>query len=42
MLYTIGRNISIDYLRKNKRMVDIPFEQLENYLQEENDLYFNI
>ena len=37
--YTIGRNIAMDYLRKNKRIVDIPFEHLENHIQEENDLY---
>lgn len=37
--YTIGRNIAMDYLRKNKKIVDIPFEHLENHIQEENDLY---
>ena len=37
-LYTIGRNIAIDHLRRNAKTADTPFEDLENCIQEESDL----
>ncbi|NLL63123.1 MAG: RNA polymerase sigma factor [Ruminococcaceae bacterium] len=37
-LYTIGRNVAIDYLRKEKRQSSTPVEELENYLEDETDL----
>ena len=38
-LYTIGRNVAFDYLRKNKRYIQIPDEDFNNCVQEENELY---
>ena len=37
-LYTIGRNLAIDYLRKNAKRCTTPFDQLANTLQDEQDL----
>ena len=37
-LYTIGRNVAIDYLRHNSKMCDISFDDLENYIEDENNL----
>ncbi len=37
-LYTIGRNVAIDYLRHSSTKSDIPLNAVENYLQEEFDL----
>ncbi len=37
-LYTIGRNVAIDYLRHNSKISDVPLEDAENYLKEEYDL----
>ena len=37
-LYTIGRNVAIDYIRHNSKMSDASFEDLENYVKDENDL----
>ena len=37
-LYTIGRNVAIDYLRHNTKMSDTSFEDLENYVKDEDDL----
>ena len=37
-LYTIGRNVAIDYLRKNSKISDTTFDNLENYIQDEYDL----
>ena len=37
-LYTIGRNVAIDYLRHNAKQSDTTFDDLENYIQDENDL----
>ncbi len=37
-LYTIGRNVAIDYLRKNSKNTEIPIEEVENCLQEEYNL----
>ncbi len=34
-LYTIGRNVAIDYIRHNKKIADTPIEDFENYLFEE-------
>ena len=37
-LYTIGRNVAIDYLRHNSKFSDSSFDDLENYIQDEYDL----
>ena len=37
-LYTIGRNVAIDYLRHNAKQSDATFDDLENYIQDEYDL----
>ena len=37
-LYTIGRNVAIDYLRRNAKISDTSFDDLENYIQDEYDL----
>ena len=37
-LYTIGRNVAIDYLRHNAKQADTSFDDLENYIQDEYDL----
>ena len=37
-LYTIGRNVAIDYLRHNVKQSDTSFDDLENYIQDEFDL----
>ena len=37
-LYTIGRNVAIDYLRHNAKQSDTSFDDLENYIQDEFDL----
>ena len=37
-LYTIGRNVAIDWLRHNKRQSNSSFEDIENYIQDEIDL----
>ena len=37
-LYTIGRNVAIDYLRHNSKLSDTSFDDLENYIQDEYDL----
>ena len=37
-LYTIGRNVAIDYLRHTAKQSDTPFDDLENYIQDEFDL----
>ena len=37
-LYTIGRNVAIDYLRHNAKQSDTSFNDLENYIQDEFDL----
>ena len=37
-LYTIGRNVAIDYLRKNSKNLEVTLEDLEGFLQEEYDL----
>ncbi len=35
-LFSIGRNLALDRLKKRKRNLNVPFEELENYIQEEN------
>ena len=37
-LYTIGRNVAIDYLRHNSKQSDISMDGMENYLRDEYDL----
>ncbi len=37
-LYTIGRNVAIDHLRRSAKISDTSFEDLENYIQDEYDL----
>jgi len=37
-LYTIGRNVAIDYLRHNAKQSDASFDDLENYIQDEYNL----
>ena len=37
-LYTIGRNVAIDYLRHNAKHAETSFDDLENYIQDEFDL----
>ncbi|MBQ2799005.1 MAG: RNA polymerase sigma factor [Ruminiclostridium sp.] len=37
-LYTIGRNVAIDYIRHNLKRLNTPFDDIENTLQDEYDL----
>ena len=37
-LYTIGRNVAIDYIRHNSKRLNTPFDDIENTLQDEYDL----
>ena len=37
-LYTIGRNVAIDYIRHNTKQSDTTFDDLEGYIQDEYDL----
>ncbi len=37
-LYTIGRNVAIDYIRRNSREKEMPLDEVEDYLQAEFDL----
>ena len=37
-LYTVGRNVAMDHLRRRRRVSETPIEELENYLAEEADL----
>ncbi len=37
-LYAIGRNVAIDHIRHNSRLLSTPIEDMENYLSEEQDL----
>ena len=34
-LYTIGRNVAIDHLRRNAKMSDASYDDIENYIQDE-------
>ena len=37
-LYTIGRNVAIDYLRRNSKSVNMTDEEMQNILSEEESL----
>ena len=37
-LYTIGRNVAIDYIRHNSKQSDTSFDDIEKYIQDEFDL----
>jgi len=37
-LYTIARNVAMDYLRKNSKITAKPIEDFSNYLAEESDI----
>ena len=37
-LYAIGRNVAIDHIRRNSKILDAPIEDMENYLSEELSL----
>ena len=37
-LYAIGRNVAVDYIRHNSKILNTPIEDLENYLSEEKSL----
>ncbi len=37
-LYAIGRNVVVDYIRHNSKMLQTPIEDMENYLNEELSL----
>ena len=37
-LYTIGRNVAIDHLRRSAKISDTSFEDLENCIQDDYDL----
>ena len=37
-LYAIGRNVAIDFIRHNSKMLNVPIEDMENYLSEEQSL----
>ena len=37
-LYAIGRNVAVDYIRHNSRLVNTPMEDMENFLIEERSL----
>ena len=37
-LYTIGRNVAIDYLRRNSKQVNVSLDDVEFYLQDEYEL----
>ncbi len=37
-LYSIGRNVAVDFLRRNAKILPTPVEEMADYLQEEADL----
>ncbi len=37
-LYAIGRNVAVDYIRRDSRRRLVPMDELENYLSEEREL----
>ncbi len=37
-LYAIGRNVAVDHIRRDSRLIGTPIEDMENYLYEEQDL----
>ena len=37
-LYAIGRNVAVDYIRHNSKILNVPIDNVENYLIEEQNL----
>ncbi len=37
-LYAIGRNVAVDFVRHNSKLLNVPIENMENYLSEEQSL----
>ncbi len=37
-LYAIGRNAAIDYIRHNSKLLNVPIEDMESYLSDEQSL----
>lgn len=37
-LYAIGRNVAVDYIRHNSKLLNTPIEDMETYLSEEQSL----
>ena len=37
-LYAIGRNVAVDYIRHNSKILNVPIDDVENYLIEEKTL----
>ena len=37
-LYAIGRNVAVDYIRHNSKILNVPIDDVENYLIEEKNL----
>ena len=37
-LYAIGRNVAVDYIRHNSKILNVPIDDIENYLTEEQSL----
>ena len=37
-LYAIGRNVAVDYIRHNSKILNVPIVDIENYLIEEQSL----
>lgn len=37
-LYAIGRNVAVDFIRHNSKLLHTPIEDMENYLSEEQSL----
>ena len=37
-LYAIGRNVAVDFIRHNSKLLNVPIEDMENYLSEEESL----
>ena len=37
-LYTIARNVTLDYIRKDSRTVGVPIDDLSNFIAEESDV----
>ena len=37
-LYAIGRNVAVDYIRHNSKILNVPIGDVENYLIEEQNL----
>ena len=37
-LYAIGRNVAVDFIRHNSKLLNTPIDDMENYLSEEQSL----